>query len=149
MRTSFADRLARHAADAAAPPAFVRADDVLSYAELLRRVEHAAAWLRDEGCGAADILGITVADELAHLVVSLATLTLGLPQAGLPTYEPQAARLKLARSLGVTRVIAVEPAHGLPGIAASFVTPAFLAQPGHEPRQDALDADPEAIAIFV
>jgi acyl-coenzyme A synthetase/AMP-(fatty) acid ligase len=149
MRTSFADRLARHAADATASPAFVRADDVLSYAELHRRVEHAAAWLRDEGCGAGDVLGITIADELAHLVVSLAALALGLPQAGLPTFEPQAARLKLAQSLGVTRVIAVEPAHGLPGIAASFVTPGFLAQPRHVPLQEALNADPEAIAIFV
>lgn len=149
MRTSFAERLDRHAADMPGAPAFVRTGEALTYAELHRCVEHAAAWLRDEGCTAADVVGITIADELGHLVVSLAALTLGVPQVGLPTYEPQAARLRLARALRVTRVIAVDPAHGLPGIAASFVTPAFLAQPRRVPPQDAFDADPAAIAMFV
>src|SRR6185436_810710 len=114
------------------------------FAELHRRVEHCAAWMRAEGCGPRDVVGITIADEIAHLTVSLASFTLGIPQVSVPTYEPAAARATLARALDVTRVIAVEPGHGLPGISASFVTPASLAQPRAVPPQDALKLDPEA-----
>jgi len=74
MRTPFAEQLARHAADAFAPPAFVLPSAELSFAELHRRVEHCAAWMRAEGCGPRDVVGITIADEIAHLTVSLATL---------------------------------------------------------------------------
>jgi len=149
MRTPFAEQLARHAADAFAPPAFVLPSAELSFAELHRRVEHCAAWMRAEGCGPRDVVGITIADEIAHLTVSLATFTLGVPQVCLPTYDPAPARAALARSLEVTRVIAADPAHGLPGIAASFIEPAALAQPRTVPPQEALSADPEAPLLFI
>lgn len=149
MRTPFAERLARYAADPAAPEAIVLPDGEISYAELQRRVEHAAAWMRAQGCAAGGIVGITIADEIAHLTVSLACLVLGLPQICLPTYEPRAVRDKLARALGVARVIAADPEHALPGIAVSLVAPASLAQPRRVPAQDALDADPATIALFV
>lgn len=149
MPTPFGDQLARYAADTTSPPALVDADGEVSYAELHRRVGHAAAWLRDEGCRAGDIVGITVADDYAHLTVGLALLTLGLPQVSLPSYDPPDARLALARRLGVTRVVAADPAHALPGIAASLVAPAALADTRPVPTQDALDARPDAIAQFV
>ena len=124
-------------------------DAEVSYAELGRRVEHCAAWMRAQGCAAGDVLGITIADEIAHLTVCFASLVLGLPQVCLPSYEPHAARARLARTLGVTRIFTVDPAHALDGVAASFVTPAFLARPRTVPPQDALDADPETTALFV
>ncbi|MEO8487340.1 MAG: class I adenylate-forming enzyme family protein [Betaproteobacteria bacterium] len=149
MRTPFATQLARHATNPGAPPAIVLPDDELSFAELHRRVEHCAAWLRAQGCGAGDVVGITIADDIAHLTVSFALLALGLPQVCLPTYEPATAREKLARAVGVTRVVAIDPGHGLPGVAASLVTPEFLAQPRAAPPQEALEADPEATLLFI
>ena len=149
MRTPFAERLDRNAADPSAPPAFVLPEGEISHAELRRRVEHAAAWMRAQGCAPGDVVGITIADEVAHLTACFAAFTLGVPQVSLPTYEPPAARTRLARALGVTRVIAAEPAHGLAGIAASFATPAFLAQPVAVETQDALVADPAATALYV
>ena len=149
MRTPFADQLARHAADAAAPPAIVHSSAEISYAELHRRVEHCAAWMRAEGCGPGDVVGITIADEIAHLTVSLASFTLGIAQVCLPTFEPATPRAKLARALDVTRVIAVERDHALPGIAASFVVPAALAQPRDVPPQEALRVEPDAPMLFI
>jgi acyl-CoA synthetase (AMP-forming)/AMP-acid ligase II len=113
-----------------------------------------ASSTRRRGCArrdapAGDVVGITIADEVAHLTACFAAFTLGVPQVSLPTYEPPAARTRLARALGVTRVIAAEPAHGLAGIAASFATPAFLAQPVAVETQDALVADPAATALYV
>jgi acyl-CoA synthetase (AMP-forming)/AMP-acid ligase II len=149
MRTPFAEQLARHAADAGAPPAIVLPSAEISYAELRRRVEHCAAWMRAEGCGPDDVVGITIADEIAHLTVSLASFTLGIAQVCLPTFEPAAPRAKLARALDVTRVIAVERDHALPGIAASFVAPAALAQPRDVPTQEALRVEPDAPMLFI
>ena len=149
MRNPFAERLARHAADPAAPPALVLPDAEVSYAELHRRVEHAAAWLRAEGCAAGDIVGITIADDVPHLVVALALLGLGLPLVALPTYQPGPARRKLAAALGVTRVVALDRVHALDGVALSLATPSFLAQPGPTPLQESLSADPDATAMFV
>ncbi|MFI4924162.1 MAG: class I adenylate-forming enzyme family protein [Vicinamibacteria bacterium] len=149
MRTRFAAQLARHAANSAASPAFALPDAEVSFAELVRRVDHCAKWLRAEGCGASDLVGVTVADDIAHLTVCYALLTLGVPQFCLPTFEPAAVREKLARLIGVTRVVAVEPGHGVPGLAASFLTPAFLARPREVAPQEALVSDPESPVLFV
>lgn len=149
MQTPFAERLARHSIDASRPPAFVLGDDEVSYPELHRRVEHAAAWLRSQGVGANDVVAITVADEIAHLTLSFALLALGVQQVSLPTYEPLRARQELARLLDVTRVVVVDPDDALPGIAASFLAPTDLTAPSRAASVEALVADPEAIALVI
>lgn len=146
MLTLFGEALRRHATGLRSPAALVAADREISYAELDLRVRACAAWLLAEGCAPREIVGVTLADEVPHLVVCLALLTLGVPQAALPTFETQAVRRRLAERLALTRVVVADAADAIPGIVASrFDVGAPAGAPGDVTP---LNADPEAIAIF-
>ena len=81
MTTLFGAALRAHAGHPRAPAAIASPDGDLSYAELVARVERCAAWLVREGCTPSTAVGVSVVDETESLVVSLALLFLGLPQA--------------------------------------------------------------------
>ena len=115
MLTLFGEALRRHATGLRSPAALVAADREISYAELDLRVRACAAWLLAEGCAPREIVGVTLADEVPHLVVCLALLTLGVPQAALPTFETQAVRRRLAERLALTRVVVADAADAIPG----------------------------------
>jgi acyl-coenzyme A synthetase/AMP-(fatty) acid ligase len=95
----------------------------ITYAELLGRVQSCASWLKREGCHPAEVVGITVAEETAHMVVSLALLAIGVPQICLPSYDPAPKRRLVAARLGVARVIVDDPQYALPGPAALVLPP--------------------------
>ena len=147
MRTIFGAALRQHALDPRAPAALATPSGDLSYAELAARVDRCAAWLVREGCAASVPVAVSVLDEIDSLVVTLALLDLGVPQVGLSTHTPEAMRLALARRIAVGRVVVDDPQHALPGFAASVLTSeALRGRAAVEPV--ALDADPEAIAMF-
>lgn len=146
MQTLFGEAFRRACASADAPAAIVAAHGELSYRELEGRMDACAAWLLAQGVGPRDVVGFTIADETAHLVVSLALLVLGVPQVSLPSYESAAARRRLAERLRVSRVVVVDPGLALPGIAAHRFD-ATSATAGTAPVA-ALDADPETVAFY-
>lgn len=113
--TPFRARLGEHAARDEVP-AIAMPGRTLGYPELVRRVDACAARLVRGGCAPGDIVGLTVADDVDHLVASLALASLGLPQATLASHAPADMRARLARRLGVSRVVAADPGHALPGI---------------------------------
>jgi long-chain acyl-CoA synthetase len=148
MQTLFGKILRQRALAPQLPSAIVSPGCELTFTELHGRVERCAAWLVGEGCRPSELVGITIADELTHLVASLALLQLGLPQICLPTYDPVAMRSNLARRLSVARVVVADPQHVLPGHPASLLTPECLAPMANAAQCDAVDADPDAPAMY-
>jgi acyl-coenzyme A synthetase/AMP-(fatty) acid ligase len=119
----------------------------ITYGELLGRVQSCATWLIREGCRPSEAVGITVAEEIPHIVTSLALLAIGVPQICLPTYDPAPKRLLLAERLGVTRVIVDDPRHMLPGRAA-LVLPLQQHAAAASAVVEALAEDPDAPAVY-
>ncbi len=147
MTTLFGAALRAHAGHPRAPAAIASPDGDLSYAELVARVERCAAWLVREGCTPSTAVGVSVVDETESLVVSLALLFLGLPQAWLSTQAPREMRLALATRLAVGRLVVDDGAHALPGIAASvWSSDACRTMPAVAVA--ALQPDPDASAVF-
>ncbi|HKW81520.1 MAG TPA: AMP-binding protein [Casimicrobiaceae bacterium] len=152
MQTLFGARLEHHASSAPRSSAFATLHGDVSYAELLGMVRRCAGWLLDEGVageGAVPaVVGVTIADDLEHMMVSLALLSLGVPHIGLPSRDPAAGRLELARRLGVRRVVLKEERHALPGIASSLAVPAVMQADAASAAPVPLAADADAPALY-
>src|SRR5262245_15950235 len=104
--TLFAGRLRQHAQRAQTVPAIAIPGREFGYREVLAEVESCAAWLSGRGCRSSEVVGVTVGDERLHLIASLALLHLGIPQACLPTHDPEPMRRLLAQRLRVERIVA-------------------------------------------
>jgi len=147
VHTLFGARLGQWSTDPQTPPAIVMPGREVTFSELRGSVENCAAWLVREGCRPSQVVGITIAEELTNLVVSLALLHLGVPQVCLPTYDPPAMRLRLARRLAVARIVVTDQRHALPGRDASLLTPETLAR-ANDLQCAAVAADPDATAMY-
>ncbi|MBN9310115.1 AMP-binding protein, partial [Devosia sp.] len=88
----------------------------IGYAELLERVEAAAGGLAAAGIGGGSTVGISIADDLQHLIVALAAVRVGAWQVTLATHDPVRSRQHIAERVGVTQVISADAAGALPGI---------------------------------
>jgi acyl-CoA synthetase (AMP-forming)/AMP-acid ligase II len=148
MQTVFGARLTHHASSLGASPAVAMPGREMTYAELLGRVQSCAAWLARERYPSSEVVGITIADELPHLIASLALLWLGIPHVSLPTHDPVPKRLYLADSLAVGRVVVTDPQHALPGRGALLLTPELLEPAAGNASPYALLTDPDGPAIY-
>jgi long-chain acyl-CoA synthetase len=148
MQTLYGARLLHHARSARNAPALAMGERDISHAQLATLVHDCAAWLLREGCGPAETIGLSIGDELPHLVVSLALLTLGIPYVCLATREPLATRLALAEALAVRRVVALDEQYALPGCATLLFAADFDAISGESAPPQALSADPDAPAEY-
>jgi acyl-coenzyme A synthetase/AMP-(fatty) acid ligase len=148
MQTVFGARLGQHASNARALPAVAMPGREITYAELLGRVQSCAAWLAREPRLSSGPVGVTIADEVSHLVASLALLWLGIPHISLPARDPLSRRLDIAERLAVGRVIVNDPQHALPGRDALLLTPEIHERTAGGAPPDAILADPNAPAIY-
>lgn len=148
MQTVFGAKLTQHAADARTSPALAMPGREIAYAELLDRVRSCAAWLACERYLPSEVVGITIADEIPHLVTMLALLSLGVPHVCLATHDPVSARMRLAERLAVRRVVVIDPQHALPGREALLLTPEILESTVGNGLPNALLTDPDAPAIY-
>ena len=148
MQTLFGARLTQHASGARTSPALAMPGREIAYAELFGRVRSCAAWLACQRCLPTEVVGITIADEIPHLVTMLALLSIGVPHVCLATRDPASARLHLAERLAVRRVVVLDPQHALPGREALLLTPEVLEATAGDRPTDALLADPDAAAIY-
>jgi len=147
-QTIFGARLRQHASNPQAPAAIAMPGRTVTYAELVDEVDACAAWLLREGCAPSDLVGVTIADEVSHLVASLALLDLGIPQVCLPTHDHALARLRLAQRLSVNRILVADVRHGLDGIATLALTPdAPRVAPSDRPPDRSSD-NPDSTAIY-
>ena len=144
--TLFAGRLAAHARDREWP-AILLPDGVVTYPALVARARRCAAWLVDRGLGPAPV-GVSIGDDVAHLVVAVALLHLGVPQIGLAPSVPQAMRRELARRLPLSRMIADDACLGIPGVPSLALDAGALDAGFDGPAVSPLDANPDAIGVF-
>lgn len=143
--TLFAAHLAAHARDRRWP-AILLPDGAVTYSELVARAQRCVAWLVDRGLGPAPV-GVSIGDDVAHLVVAVALLHLGVPQIGLAPSVPQAMRRELARRLPLSRMIVDDAGMGIEGLP-SIVLDADFAAGAAAPVPAPLDANPDAIGVF-
>ena len=106
------------AASAADPgrPAIIGSGVVLSHGALADRAEGMAAWLLRAGLAPGQMAGLTLRDDLAHLVVCLALLRLGCHQVALGSHEPPLQRADLAARAGAVVVLGDTEQDALPGL---------------------------------
>ncbi len=147
MENLFGQALKRHAISVQAP-ALAMPGREIGYAELLRAAESCAAWFLRRGCAASDVIGITIADEYLHTVVSLALLVLGIPQICLPTRDPESMRLSIAQRIPVSRVVVIDAKHALEGSQTLLLPLEIVEASGDAPPSDALEADADTPAVY-
>jgi long-chain acyl-CoA synthetase len=86
-------------------PALVTRGRQLTYGELLTRMDRAAAGFAAMGMGPIDTVGLSIGDEIEHLVACLGLLAAGTTQVTLSTFDPAEANASLARAAGVNVVL--------------------------------------------
>ncbi len=87
----------------------------VTYGEIDRRIRRCAGWLLSAGVAPADTVGLTIREELPHLVATLALLRLGCRQVTMASWESVAMRAQLAARLGVSVVLGDGAADAVPG----------------------------------
>lgn len=85
--------------------AVVSRTEQFDYVELLARVEQYQALLEQGGIGHGTMVGVEIADEVEHLVASLALMAAGARHITLATHDSQTVRGELAARVGVTHVV--------------------------------------------
>lgn len=98
---SVLDELARRGS----ATAVVSQTEQFDYVELLARVEHYRARLQRQGVEAGAIAGVEIADEVEHLIASLALMAAGARHIALATHDPPAVRSELAARAKVTHAV--------------------------------------------
>jgi acyl-CoA synthetase (AMP-forming)/AMP-acid ligase II len=97
--------------------AFVDRGIGVTYAVLARRVGALSAWLARQGVRAGDAVGVTLRDDMAHIVTALALLRLGCDQVALASHDPPVLRQAIAARLRVALLVGDDTPDALPGIA--------------------------------
>lgn len=123
-------------------------DDVtISHGEFLERVTACASWLVHQGLAPTEVAGISIRDEIGHLVFATALLCLGVPQISLGAHELDATKRGLMRKLGVTQIAAETAEPWMEGLKTILVPsnhtglmPAAPALAGEWIRAHPLDA---------
>lgn len=117
VQLSFLTRIAAHGSKIAV----VTDAGQFDYRELLERIEERAVAYSRAGIGPGGVVGLEIADEVDHLVASLALISIGAYHLTLATHDPAAAKEALAARAGVTHVVT---AHDIVrGIGAGRPTP--------------------------
>jgi len=117
---TFFDQLRQHAIYRPEHEAIVTDLYSLNYAEVLCRVETGHNYLRNSGIGPDARVGLTIADEVEHLLASLALLATGSGQIILATHDSLALRSCLAEKLQITHVLSTDEKYRVSG--AAFVS---------------------------
>lgn len=118
--TSSADRFFRKIDDvvAATPHKSALIDEGrnLTFESLRNRVISSSSQLIFSGVTNESVIGISVEDEINHMIISLAAFRCGCPQITLPTHDSLGSRRDLARRVGATHVVCCDQRYGLSGL---------------------------------
>lgn len=102
--SSFLSHLAAHGDDVAV----VTDGQSFGYGELLRRVEARIDELQRRGVGPASVVGLELADEVEHLIASLALIGVGARHVTRPTHDPSDAKEALSERVRATHLLTVD-----------------------------------------
>ena len=146
---TFRERLLEHASRIGEVPAILSPSASLSYGALAREVRSLAVALRAKGVGPGALVALTARGEVDHLLATLALLELGIAQVGLASRDPPAMRLRLARRVGATVVLADRPDDAVAGLDRIDLASALRSARSTLRGAAAPDADPSAPALYL
>ena len=112
---SVAQILSRLAHDAPGLPALVFETGLWTRSELHDRITTVALWLLESKVTLGRMAGVAVADEMDHLCVTLALMSLNTPSISLPSFQPAERNFVLASLVGVSTSIVELEGQGVPG----------------------------------
>lgn len=81
----------------------------ITHESLLSRVEAGCRSLHRAGIDSSATVGVTIADEVEHLVASLALLIVGARHVTLASHDSPTVRVDLAKKVGLTHALSIEP----------------------------------------
>ena len=93
----------------------------ISYEEFLERVMGSANWLLQHGLASDEPTGISIRDEVEHLVTAMALLLLATPQISLGAHESGPTKRALAEKVGVKQLIVDKVEAWMEGLRAIAV----------------------------
>jgi acyl-CoA synthetase (AMP-forming)/AMP-acid ligase II len=146
---TFRPRLLDHAQRRGGVSALVTSATAVSYAELAPRAHAWAVALHALGVGPGAVVGLTMRDEIDHLLATLALFELGVPVVALASREPTAARSRLARRVGVTLVVGDGPEDAVEGVPRLDVVRVLAGASAASGDARLPDAEPARPALFL
>ena len=132
--TGIVTRLDEHARERGAHRAIVLEGLSIDYVGLRRLVGQTIVALAKDGVTPEDVVGIQVADEVRHLVLSLAVLGLGATQLTLPTHDSHQLNATVARRAAASRVLLDVDAGRLVDLHSQGTSPDLPSGPIGEPE---------------
>jgi acyl-CoA synthetase (AMP-forming)/AMP-acid ligase II len=109
----------------------------ISYPELIERIACLASDLLDRGLDPRGPVGVSIRDEIDHVVAAVALLCLGAPQLNLPSHEAPDTLRALAHRIGVRQVVAADAEPWMDGMRIFTQSGAAIHRPsGAFPAQD-------------
>jgi acyl-coenzyme A synthetase/AMP-(fatty) acid ligase len=102
---NLADIITRHAAATPFAPAVVEGARTWNYAEFDTAIWRAAGWLRGQGIGPGDVVGLAADTHALHLVAAYALARIGAVQLELSSQEPGHVREAYCRRFAVKSVV--------------------------------------------
>lgn len=133
LSPGFFERLSRHADRRPQHAAIVTASVTLNYGDLLRQVQAGLEYFRRQGIVPGAVVGLTLDDEVDHLVATLSLMAAGAGQITLATHDTPILRARLAERVHLSHVIAASDAFRVAGTA-------FIPFPSQEPASSTLAA---------
>lgn len=107
MRTFFS-RLSHHAAVRPNHAAIATDTQILSYADLLHQVESGRNFLLNCGIASESTVGLSIANEIEHLLATLSVMATGAGQIVLATHDTMTLRTHLAKRTNMTHVLSTD-----------------------------------------
>lgn len=89
-----------------ARPAIITPDRRIDHGALPDHVQAIAGWLLEQGFNPDTMTGVTVTDEVDHLLITLALVCLGTPSISLGSFEGAQSHLRVAEKLQMRQYIA-------------------------------------------
>jgi acyl-CoA synthetase (AMP-forming)/AMP-acid ligase II len=143
------DRLERHARERPEAPVIVSDERTVTFRELHALAGGCAAWLRAEGVEPGERVGVTIGDDLPHVVALLGLASIGAAHATLATHDREPMRARFAARIGARRVITMHDEYRLPGLGLVALDPDRLAAWARGARRPLPAPDPSSLQTFL
>ncbi|MBV1875810.1 MAG: fatty acid--CoA ligase family protein [Cycloclasticus sp.] len=121
-QTSFLERIREYAIAKPMHDALVSDDRAITYKELFQLVMQGVSTLEGRNIGKSSVVGLSVEDQMTHLIISLSLLALGAKQITLASHDSEATRMELAKFVGVTEVITQNSRYQLEGVGSLAIS---------------------------
>jgi long-chain acyl-CoA synthetase len=142
------DALLGYASERPEARAIVGEHRTITYGELAGLVGDSAALLASQGIRSGECVGVTIPDDVAHVIVVLALATLGASYVVLPTFDDAVARSRLAARVGVRRIVVAEGEHRLSGLEPVTVDARLVATGSGGRRPPTVHGDPAGLLTY-